>query len=223
MGASRFVCLANSRKLGGRCVAGIRVAGNRARPGDWVRPVSTAEHGEVPVPFYPDGTEMRLGDIVGFVEGLRVPHAGGYQPENVSYSGRWTLEGRTNWADLRSLADTPVEPWPDGVSSSKGLLDRFPVQQAHLVRKSLTLQYVKHLRLTQSRSGFTGSIEVRGEFTLGSETLRLRVTDPVAEKRLQESKRDETVKGALVCLSLGEPFGGYVYKLLSGILVEGDR
>jgi hypothetical protein len=49
------------------------------------------------------------------------------------------------------------------------------------------------------------------------------VTDPVVERRLQESRRDETVKGALVCLSLGEPFGGYVYKLISGILVKGDR
>ena len=223
MGASQFVCLANSRKLGGRCVAGIRVVGNRARPGIWVRPVSTSEHGEVPVPHYPDGTEMRLGDVVGFVEGMRVPHTSGYQPENVSYSGRWTRAGRIDWAELRSLADKPAEPWPDGVSSSKGLQDRFPVQQAPLVRKSLTLQYINHLQLTHSQSGYTGAIEVRGEFAIGATTLRLRVTDPVVERRLQESRRDETVKGALVCLSLGEPFGGYVYKLISGVLVKGDR
>ena len=41
----RMVCLANSRKLNGRCVAGIELVGDR-RIG-WIRPVSDREHGEV--------------------------------------------------------------------------------------------------------------------------------------------------------------------------------
>lgn len=41
----RLVCLANSRKSGGRCIAGRELlAGN---VGEWIRPVSGREHEEV--------------------------------------------------------------------------------------------------------------------------------------------------------------------------------
>jgi len=41
----RLVCLANSRKLSGRCVAGRELSGGR--PIGWVRPVSARENEEV--------------------------------------------------------------------------------------------------------------------------------------------------------------------------------
>jgi hypothetical protein len=41
----RIVCLANSRKLSGRCIAGKEFGGNAA--GTWIRPVGAREHGEV--------------------------------------------------------------------------------------------------------------------------------------------------------------------------------
>ena len=41
----RIVCLANSRKLNGRCIAGKELLGER--PGSWLRPVSAREHEEV--------------------------------------------------------------------------------------------------------------------------------------------------------------------------------
>ena len=49
----RFVCLANSKKEGGRCLAGIelndknkpKIEGGRPK---WIRPICKTEHGEVP-------------------------------------------------------------------------------------------------------------------------------------------------------------------------------
>ena len=41
----RVVCLANSRKLSGRCVAGKELVSDR--PLRWLRPVSNREHEEV--------------------------------------------------------------------------------------------------------------------------------------------------------------------------------
>jgi hypothetical protein len=41
----RIICLANSRKLSGRCLAGREFVDGCA--GDWIRPVSSREHEEV--------------------------------------------------------------------------------------------------------------------------------------------------------------------------------
>jgi len=41
----RIVCLANSRKLQGRCIAGREIV--QGKPGAWIRPVSAREHEEV--------------------------------------------------------------------------------------------------------------------------------------------------------------------------------
>jgi hypothetical protein len=40
----RILCLANSRKLSGRCVAGTEIV--KGRPGTWLRPVSDCEDQE---------------------------------------------------------------------------------------------------------------------------------------------------------------------------------
>lgn len=57
----RIVCLANSRKLAGRCIAGREWS--TAGAGDWVRPVSKREHGDVGEyeRQYEDGTKPACG------------------------------------------------------------------------------------------------------------------------------------------------------------------
>jgi hypothetical protein len=220
MAESRLVCLANSRKLGGRCVAGLRMRGKQVKVGDWVRPVSRSEHGEVPIPQYADGREMHLGDVVVFQEGPAVRHPHGYQPENVDFSGSWRREGKVTWSTLCRLAESGQEPWPGGASSSMGRNDRFLLEQAPSVRKSLTLQRVDDLELIVQQNPYSSAWDVRGQFSIGGSTLRLKVTDPVVEARLQSTRRSESIGDALVCLSLGEPYQGYVYKLLAGVLQE---
>ena len=60
----RIVCLANSRKLSGRCIAGRELINDF--PGDWIRPVSTREHQEVSEyeRQYNDGSDPKLLDIL---------------------------------------------------------------------------------------------------------------------------------------------------------------
>ncbi|MGM0487779.1 MAG: dual OB domain-containing protein [Planctomycetota bacterium] len=64
---TEFICLVNSRKHGGRCIAGIE-----PRSGKWIRPVSDLDDGRVARPTrLIDGREPRLG------ERLAVPLASG--------------------------------------------------------------------------------------------------------------------------------------------------
>ena len=58
----QIVCLANSRKLSGRCVAGKLLDGS----GQWIRPVSAREHEEVSLDErrYDNGEDPVLRDVV---------------------------------------------------------------------------------------------------------------------------------------------------------------
>ncbi|HXF07313.1 MAG TPA: hypothetical protein VNK45_02115 [Candidatus Acidoferrales bacterium] len=77
----RIVCLANSRKLNGRCVAGIEITRGNKRVG-WIRPVSAREHEEVSEyeRQYQDGSDPRVLDVIDVP--LIAPKPKDYQQEN---------------------------------------------------------------------------------------------------------------------------------------------
>lgn len=93
----RLVCLANSRKLSGRCVAGKELIDEVAGP--WVRPVSDRPKEEVSEDErqYEDGSDPRVLDIIDVP--LTAPRPKAYQSEN------WLLEPEEYWkrAVARSL------------------------------------------------------------------------------------------------------------------------
>lgn len=85
----RIICLANSRKLAGRCIAGREWTEKGA--GRWVRPVSAREHQEVSEyeRQYEDGSDPRVLDIVDIP--MLEPKPQGFQSEN------WLLDPHYYW------------------------------------------------------------------------------------------------------------------------------
>jgi hypothetical protein len=84
-----MVCLANSVKLGGRCVAGVYRSSDSWR---WLRPVSRRPGGSLNMSerSYEDGTDPRLLDVIAIPTAESCPSF--VQPENVFVGeGPWQL------------------------------------------------------------------------------------------------------------------------------------
>jgi hypothetical protein len=102
----KIVCLANSFRVGGRCLGGIEIDQNNnpiiqnGRP-KWVRPVCNTEHEEVPTHLVSD---ISLLDIVEFQAIQTTGH--GHQSENVLFNtDTITTNGRFPINRLENLID----------------------------------------------------------------------------------------------------------------------
>jgi hypothetical protein len=113
-----IVVLANSVKSHGRCLAGKEVAssGKEWKVGDWIRPVSTPQGGEVSI------TQMEefLGREPALLEIIEVPVTGPValpdQPENwlIDPKRKWRRVDRMDWSQVGALVDRPRQVWDDG-------------------------------------------------------------------------------------------------------------
>ena len=223
----RIVCLANSRKMNGRCVAGREWRGGRAGP--WVRPVSAREGQEVSEyeRQYEDGSDPRVLDVVDVPVLEPQPH--GYQTENwlLDPERYWAKAGRLSPFDLEALRD-PVGPlWVDGHSTYSGRNDKIPLEAAGSVAGSLRFLHVGALQLVVSRPGEAfgnNKRRVQGRFEHADREYRLWVTDPGFERRyLAKLDGAYTLGAGHLTISLGEPYGDACYKLIAAIVADDAR
>ncbi len=225
-GVKRIACLANSRKLHGRCIAGREWLDGC--PGRWIRPVSAREHQEVSEyeRQYEDGSDPRVLDIIDVPLLKPSPGPAAFQSENwlLDPEYYWEKAGRLSWSDLPLLAD-PVSPlWIDGHGTYHGLNDTIPLEFAGSVEDSLKLIHVRELQFSVFRPGeaFGNSKRrVQGRFRHAESRYSLWVTDPVYERRyLAKLDGDYQIGECFLTVSLGEPFGGAVYKLIASIIAR---
>ncbi len=216
-----IVCLANSRKYGGRCVAGKEYRTGIA--GSWIRPVSATQWGEVdPVSMTcADGHAPELLDLLTIPFEGAVPHT--YQRENwaIDPTVTWTYAGRLGLEALPALCDDPPQLWVNGHSTAHGINDRIPVEIAERdVTTSLALIQPEWLRLVVSHPNDRQRVE--GWFGYRGLSYRLVVTDPVIERRCADradGRYGIDAKTCYLCVSLGEPYNGFVYKLIAAIIM----
>jgi hypothetical protein len=218
----RIVCLANSRKLSGRCIAGKEfVHGGDA---EWVRPVSAREHEEVSEyeRQYEDGTDPCVLDILD-VPLLR-QQARGYQSENwlLDPDPYWIKVGSLAWSGLARLVD-PDEPlWVNGFHTHNGNNDKIPLDTIGSVRSSLRLLRVTSLQLLVCKPDEAfGSKKrrVQAQFQHERVEYHLWVTDPVYELAFL-SKPDGvySLGSCFLTVSVSERFHDAYYKLVAAII-----
>lgn len=218
----RIVCLANSRKLQGRCVAGRELNADVA--GAWIRPVSDRPEQEVSEyeRQYEDGSDPRVLDIIDVP--LIEARPKDWQQENWLLNPKlyWVKSGRLPMENLSGLQDRRGPLWINGYSSHNGLNDRIPLAQATALRSSLQLIHVANLVLMVFAPGEAFGNKkrrVQGRFAFDRTDYWLWVTDPIAERQyLAQSDGDYPVGEAYLTISIGEPYQEYCYKLIATVI-----
>ena len=204
-------------------------AGSGRGGGGWIRPVSARENQAVSEDErqYEDGSDPQVLDIIDIP--VREPQHDGHQTEN------WLLDPEHDWKrvgfyapfDLPDLAD-PVELlWVDGHSTKSGRNNRVPIEAIGEATSSLRLIRVKEVILKVHAPGKDfGNPErrVEGQFVHANQDYEFRVTDPIYEGQYR-SKPDGTypLGECYLTISLGEPYNGFIYKLIAAIIEPDGR
>ncbi|MPZ22941.1 MAG: hypothetical protein GEU28_05240 [Dehalococcoidia bacterium] len=214
-----IICLANSLKHQGRCVAGLRMDG-----GGWIRPVSPGD-GTLWQHQYtlPDGSEARPLDLLRVEVGRARPVA--HQPENWTLGDRpWELAGRPTpaAADEVMAANLVRDGALFGDSRSRIPFTEFARRPAPA---SLALAVPANIRWVARTTG--DARQARTQFTLGGNDYDLSVTDPLWRQRMErlpDGSHSWKALGfpeqqrAMLTLSLGEPYEGHCYKLVAAVM-----
>jgi hypothetical protein len=222
-----ILCLANSRKMSGRCVAGKEITGSTT--GAWIRPVSAREHQEISVADrrYEDGHSVSLLDVVSIP--MIAPKPDMHQSENhlIADQYYWAKTSTATWPQIEKALDSvPGALWINGFSSGSGMNDRIPEDRRAQLAGSLLLIKPTSLKVIVAPKGDPNAPQkrsVRAQFVLNGTTYNFGLTDAFMEKKYLQGKNGTfPVEGAILCISLGEPFGGYIYKLAAALITP-DR
>jgi len=219
MPTKKIVCLANSRKLSGRCVAGKEYLG-RGRFGTWIRPVSSSLNRELSRKdiAYEGGGYPEPLDIISIP--LKDPCPECHQVENilVDCDYWWVKEGTLEKSKINNMIDDAPTLWSNGYHSFNGMNDRVPKEEAGLQIKS-SLVLIKpdsfSIRVENEMKGK----KARARFIYKNVEYWLVITDPIEEVYKRKATGDYVInEETYLCISLGEPLQGWCYKLVAGVV-----
>ncbi|KKR03547.1 MAG: hypothetical protein UT30_C0026G0007 [Candidatus Uhrbacteria bacterium GW2011_GWF2_39_13] len=218
-----IVCFANSRKTSGRCIAGKEW--HKDRLGGWVRPISIRNTHEISKKEmqYENGCDPQLLDIIQI--NYQAPCPSKHQQENhlIDSEYYWEKKGRMTFNNVLPWIDTPRTLWSIGQSSYSGENDRIPVGEED--GTSLLLITIDKLNIHVGRKTLDypdSKRAVLGDFEYHKHNYRIGITDPfIEQKYLAMPDGQYEIGKPLLCVSLGDVYKGYYYKLIAAVLYPG--
>ena len=218
------MCLANSRKTGGYCVAGKELVNDQ--PAGWIRPVSNREKEEISEHEcrYEDGNVPQLLDIMN-VPLLR-PRLKPKSPQRENWlldtNSCWGKDSSMHWRDPALLVDCEEPLWLNGENTYNGLNDRISLSSVGSLGSSLRFIRVDKLTLYVFAPGEdfgNPDRRVQGQFQHDGDEYHLWVTDPKFEHLYLKKRNGKYEIGAsFLTVSLGESHDGYYYKFIAAII-----
>lgn len=223
----RIVCLANSFKIGGACIAGREILSNGSY-GGWIRPVSARPTAEVSFleSRYPDNTVPKLLDIVDIPMVKAVPH--NHQTENheIDPTKRWVKRGEFPWASLSALAEHPTSLWINSDSTSNGTFNCMSDAEAASLNTSLVLLKKQSFTVEVGSKTWEGRTTktYRGNFKYKGTPYSFSLTDPVATNVFASKDEGEyPFTDVYICVSLTEPWkkdNNRCHKLVASLITN---
>ncbi|MEQ3638100.1 MULTISPECIES: hypothetical protein [unclassified Alcanivorax] len=203
MTQAEIIVFANSVKHGQHCVAGKCI-----NTGNWIRPVSNTngaelshEQAKYQNPYGTFCVKPLQKIRMGFSQHAPLSH----QPENYLIDGNlWRQNYSISEAELVAYLDTPDDLWGHENRVQHSLI----TMGLYSIDQSLYLVQVDNLNLYT-----TGDEKRRASFNYNGSGYDLAATDPKFDDILRERRE---VNGIL-CISLGEEYQGYCYKLVATI------
>jgi hypothetical protein len=215
----RIVCLANSYKHGGTCIAGRELLPNGYGP--WIRPISARPTQELYLSesHLPGIGTPRLLDIVDIA--FTIPAPLHHQLENhiVDPAVSWTHHGQLPFAELEKLWQHPPTLW-----SNTGRTDCLSLEEAIAHKQSLYLLKLRQLTLDVRAGHYTHKKQFRAKFQHAGTSYNFSLTDQYARDRLDRVPLGQQIlhgnPALYITISLTEPFAedGLCYKLVAAIL-----
>jgi len=220
---AEIIVLANSKKLGGRCVAGIST-----RSGRWARPVSRLPNGKLePAHCRVENRQPALLDVVRFdyAEQLGDPA----QPENLLIEDSpWELVDHVAPGDAFSRLQEHLARGPE-LLGNRGRAVPEEVAEEGVDASLALIEPDRPPRFkTESAHEMGGQLRPRVEFSLGGQDYDLGITDFVVAPRLRALGRGEhsgdrlgfgAARHVLLTISLAEPLDEWHWKLVAAVLV----
>ena len=176
-----------------------------------------------------NGLEMRyknggMASVLDYIDiTFQNPQPHHFQTENhLVDSVRWSQAGTANWATLQNAVDTDTGPlWRNDESTFHGLNDKIEKTLANKLLSSLMLIRPENTSIcVEDEDQYMGGYKraVRVHFDYSKHRYIIKVTDPIALAKYKPmDEGNYPLYNVLLCLSLGEIYQGYAFKLVAAI------
>lgn len=209
---TQFVCLANSYKEGGRCLAGIGLEnGNpvvqNGKP-KWIRPICETVNGEIPIELV---SHIDLLDIVEI--DLISSVSDSYQSENVLFdTNSIKITGKFSINNFENLCDNSQTV----LFGNKG--GAVAPENIELLTNSLRMIKVTKCKVVEKKYGDSSHQKLRLAFTFANIAYEIPITDPAFLYDYKWNKNLLTNSpNIFVVVSLGICFQNWYWKLVAAI------
>jgi len=212
----RFVCLANSFKEGGRCLAGIEIDQNdkpvfeNKRP-KWIRPICNTLHGEVHTHLC---SHIRLLEIVE-IDIISFPNLGSYHSENALFNeSSIRVASRFNGSLSLFCDDAKL------IFGNRGKA----ISEESITRLAYSLMFIKTNKFEvvgRSYDNVPEKIQYRLVFSYNGNEYNFPITDPDFLNKLRINPEFyKNYQALFMSLSITIPWESWYYKLVAGIFPQ---
>lgn len=217
-----FICLANSYKHGGRCIAGIEVVPQAdgslsivrhddGRP-RWIRPVSMSANGEIPNHL---AESFKIFSLVKLTEVEPCPDKAHTEDVHCSRMEISPFELLPTKAFLNQLLDTQHQTvfYYRGKAIPATIIDRL----------NYSLMLIQPKNVSAYCDEERENSKYRMKFTYFGSNYDFPITDPVFLEQFKKNpEKYDDLNGVYLVLSLGLEFEGFHFKLVATVVFPKD-